>query len=87
MDVWINFKHATKWQAEGIFKCFFPAKSAAPAAAKDPKDPTSQANLPIPKRKKAVHVIPQLSEEEISVLAKRFADAIPDEEFSVRRLG
>ena len=23
MDVWINFTHATKWQAEGIFKCFF----------------------------------------------------------------
>lgn len=86
MDVWINFKNATKWQAEGIFKCFFPAKSSAPAAAKDPQDPTSQANLPIPKRKKAVHVIPQLSEDEISVLAKRFADAIPDEEFSVASL-
>jgi len=23
MDVWINFTHATKWQAEGIFTCFF----------------------------------------------------------------
>ena len=26
MDVWINFKHATQWQAEGIFKRFFPCK-------------------------------------------------------------
>jgi mitochondrial chaperone BCS1 len=26
MDVWVNFTNATKWQAEGIFKCFFPSK-------------------------------------------------------------
>ncbi|KIY62183.1 P-loop containing nucleoside triphosphate hydrolase protein [Cylindrobasidium torrendii FP15055 ss-10] len=26
MDVWVNFGHATKYQAEGIFKCFFPWK-------------------------------------------------------------
>ncbi|RPD73050.1 P-loop containing nucleoside triphosphate hydrolase protein [Lentinus tigrinus ALCF2SS1-7] len=102
MDVWVNFKHATKWQAEGIFKCFFPAKSsAAPApgapsgagasgsapqaAAKHPGDATSAANLPESKRKRATH-IPLLSEEEISELAKRFADAIPENELSVASL-
>jgi len=30
MDVWINFTHATKWQAEGLFKCFFPSKPPLP---------------------------------------------------------
>ena len=100
MDVWINFKHATKWQAEGIFKCFFPARPSAapvPAAAaasapdadarKHPGDATSGANLAESKRKRAAgHSIPLLSEEEISELAKRFADAIPENELSVSRL-
>ncbi|KAH9893601.1 hypothetical protein C8Q73DRAFT_746284 [Cubamyces lactineus] len=98
MDVWVNFKHATKWQAEGIFKCFFPARpsnpaattaaspSAAPADAKHPADATSSANLAESKRKRAAHSIPLLSEEEISDLAKRFADAIPENELSVAAL-
>ena len=96
MDVWVNFKHATKWQAEGIFKCFFPARpsnpvatsaappSAASADAKHPADATSSANLAESKRKRAAHSIPLLSEEEISDLARRFADAIPENELSVR---
>ncbi|KAI0693396.1 P-loop containing nucleoside triphosphate hydrolase protein [Cerioporus squamosus] len=113
MDVWVNFKHATKWQAEGIFKCFFPAKpstspapaapapapapagaaaaagasgSAPQAAAKHPGDATSAANLPESKRKRAIHTVPLLPEEEISELAKRFADAIPENELSVASL-
>ena len=99
MDVWINFKHATKWQAEVIFKCFFPAKSRSPNVAaapgesasgeaskgKHPADATSSANLAESKRKRAAHSIPLLSEEEISELAKRFADAIPEGELSVSR--
>ncbi|KAI0640692.1 hypothetical protein C8Q79DRAFT_921176 [Trametes meyenii] len=106
MDVWVNFKHATKWQAEGIFKCFFPARSSTPAAAsapttvgapstpataaaaaaKHPADATSAANLAESKRKRAAHSIPLLSEEEISDLARRFADAIPENELSVAAL-
>ena len=87
MDVWINFTHATKWQAEGIFKCFFPHKPAA-AASSSPAAPTdtSQKNLPLPKRKSHTHAIPLLTEEEISELAKRFAEAIPEDELSVRML-
>lgn len=87
MDVWVNFKHATKWQAEGIYKCFFPVKAAAksPATAPaDPRDATSQENLAVPKRKRTTHAIPLLSEDEICELAKRFADAIPENELSVR---
>ena len=92
MDVWVNFTHATKWQAEGIFKCFFPYKpsssvAAATAAspATTPKD-ASQQNLPLPKRKAFTHAIPILTEDEISELAKRFAEAIPEDELSVRKL-
>ncbi|KAG5641961.1 hypothetical protein DXG03_003853 [Asterophora parasitica] len=85
MDVWVNFTHATKWQAEGIFKCFFPFKPASAAAADPPKD-TSQKNLPLPKRKAHAHAIPLLTEDEISELAKRFAEAIPEDELSVASL-
>ncbi|KAK7031459.1 P-loop containing nucleoside triphosphate hydrolase protein [Favolaschia claudopus] len=87
MDVWVNFTHATKWQAEGIFKCFFPSKSSAVVTTteSDTTDP-SQKNLPVPKRKAAAHAIPLLSEDEISELAKRFAAAIPEDELSVAAL-
>ncbi|KAK0489425.1 P-loop containing nucleoside triphosphate hydrolase protein [Armillaria novae-zelandiae] len=92
MDVWVNFTHATKWQAEGIFKCFFPFKPSsvnsstppvAVAAASD--SDSSQKNLPGSKRK-STHQIPLLSEEEISELAKKFAESIPEDEMSVAAL-
>ncbi|OJT02487.1 hypothetical protein TRAPUB_6994 [Trametes pubescens] len=95
MDVWVNFKHATKWQAQGIFKCFFPARSSgaptagAPesaAASASPADTVSAANIAVSKRKRAAHAIPLLSEDEISELAKCFADAIPENELSVAAL-
>jgi chaperone BCS1 len=83
MDVWVNFTHATKWQAEGIFKCFFPYKASSVATTVPTTKDASQMNLPLPKRKFHSHAIPLLSEEEISELAKRFADAIPEDELSV----
>jgi len=91
MDVWVNFTHATKFQAEGIFKCFFPSKPSASAAPPSPSsstesDDASQKNLPVPKRKIPAHAVPLLDEAEISELAKRFADAIPEDELSVASL-
>lgn len=86
MDVWVNFTHATKWQAEGIFKCFFPSKPAASSsteATSQEKTDVSQKNLPLPKRKIPGHAIPVLEEAEIAELGKRFADAIPEGELSV----
>lgn len=82
MDVWVNFTHATKWQAEGIFKCFFPCQKTERKEGSD----VSQKNLPVPKRKAFKHSIPLLTEDEISELAKRFADAIPEDELSVASL-
>ncbi|OCH89770.1 P-loop containing nucleoside triphosphate hydrolase protein [Obba rivulosa] len=84
MDVWVNFKHATKWQAEGIFKCFFPVKNSE--AASSGSDPENAEKLAMSKRKRSTHVVPLLSEEEISELSKRFADAIPENELSVAAL-
>lgn len=95
MDVWVNFTHATKWQAEGIFKCFFPYKpasavattaSAAPSSTSTTSTGTATKNMPGFKRKASTHAIPLLSEEEISALAKRFAESIPEDELSVASL-
>jgi mitochondrial chaperone BCS1 len=91
MDVWVNFTHATKWQAEGIFKCFFPSKPPFSSAAVISGSTTTQQkddcqnNLPLPKQKVFTHALPLLDEDEISELAKRFAEAIPDDELSVSR--
>ncbi|KAI0758586.1 P-loop containing nucleoside triphosphate hydrolase protein [Irpex lacteus] len=84
MDVWVNFKNATRWQAEGIFKCFFPAEVEQPTQA--PRDPLSQDNLPGSGRKKRSAIVPPLSESELNILAKRFAASIPEDEFSVASL-
>lgn len=86
MDVWINFKNATRWQAEGIFKCFFPAakaKTAEDETATDEQTQPAVQNLPVPKRKGNQPVVPQLPEDEINKLAKDFANSIPEDEFSV----
>lgn len=88
MDVWVNFTHATKWQAEGIFKCFFPYKPAGSSPpAVSTSGSTSSADSSVKNvpglKKKSVHAIPLLSEEEISDLAKKFAESIPEDELSV----
>ena len=73
MDVWVNFTHTTNWQAEGIFKCFFPFKPttiADAAALVTLKDPPQQ-NLPLPKCKSKTHAIPLLTKEQISELTNR----------------
>ena len=82
MDIWVNFTNATKWQAEGIFKCFFlprPSVSTNETTSAD----TLQMNLPGAKREQSDHTGSVLDELEISKLAERFADAIPEGEMSV----
>lgn len=85
MDVWVNFKNATKWQAEGIFKCFFPSRAGSSTASSSAQD-ASQKNLPISKRRASSQAIPLLADSELAELAKRFADAIPEDELSVGRI-
>ncbi|KAF9785436.1 P-loop containing nucleoside triphosphate hydrolase protein [Thelephora terrestris] len=79
MDVWINFKNATKWQAEEIFKNFFPCKRPEPPTPLTPEGVATETK-PKPRRKAPG---PVLEEAELSDLAKRFADAIPEDEMSV----
>jgi len=90
MDVWVDFKHASKWQAEGIFMNFFLCRKASdPQAAAqdegqsaDPKD-----RPPMPTRKRTgMHAVPLIDEAELKVLAKAFAEAIPENELSVASL-
>jgi mitochondrial chaperone BCS1 len=83
MDVWINFTNATKWQAEGIYKCFFPYKPTSGASDTEESQDASQKNMPLPKRKSNSHNIPILTEEEIDELAKKFGQHIPEDELSV----
>ncbi|KZS94747.1 P-loop containing nucleoside triphosphate hydrolase protein [Sistotremastrum niveocremeum HHB9708] len=81
-DVWVNFTNATKWQAEGLYKCFFPSKK--PEESNPSLTPTSEKNIPVPRRKPLQSsTVVRLDAEEIAVLAKRFADAIPEDELSV----
>ena len=84
MDVWIKFTNATKWQAEGIFKCFFPSRpsgssSSPPSADASEKDPPASRH-----KASSAHAVSILEEAEIIQLAKRFADAVPEGEMSVR---
>ena len=84
MDIWVNFTNATKWQAEGIFKCFFPSRPSEPSPDDDVStSDTSQKNPPGSRRKASAHAAPVIGEAEIALLAKRFADAIPEGEMSV----
>jgi len=81
MDVWINFKNATKWQAEEIFKNFFPCKLLEPPTPSTSQEGEAAEQKPKPKRK--ICSVPILEEAELADLAKRFGDAIPDDEMSV----
>jgi hypothetical protein len=81
MDVWVNFTNATKWQAEGIFKSFFPS---TPAASSSHEASYSDASLKDLRWSGSGHAVPILEEAEVGRLAKHFADAIPEQEISVR---
>jgi hypothetical protein len=92
MDVWINFTNARKWQAEDIFKCFYPSRPSASSSSPPSSDEASSSSAdasernPPDSRRKAssAHTVPILDEAEIAQLAKRFADVIPEGEMSVR---
>jgi len=83
MDVWINFKNATKWQAEEIYKNFFPYKRPEPPTPSTPQEGEATEQKPKPKPKQKTYSVPILEETELADLAKRFGDAIPEEEMSV----
>ena len=81
MDVWINFKNATKWQAGEIFRNFFPCKRPEPPAPPASEEGVVTEQKPALKRK--TYSAPILDEAELKDLAERFAEAVPDDEMSV----
>ena len=82
MDVWVKFNNATKWQAEEIFKNFFPCKPSEPPAPPTPS--TSQGKVAGQKeRSRRKANAPILNKDELADLAKRFSEAVPEDELSV----
>ena len=85
MDVWVNFTHATKRQAERLFKLIFlPSRPPASPSNESPYLEALPENLPMAAHGTAsMHAVPVLEEAEIVQLAQGFADAIPEGEMSV----
>lgn len=141
MDVWIEFKNASKWQAEALFRNFFPSadkedeiiegdiegidfpstpapqspvpsstsstlwsrspsfSSSSVSLASSPKAPPRECIAtregwdtkdPVPAVEEHIAACEGTTKPftaaQLSQLAKQFADAIPDEEFSVAAL-
>ncbi|CAE6426755.1 unnamed protein product [Rhizoctonia solani] len=109
MDVWVEFKNATKWQCEQLFNNFFP-----PAASADNIPPGPPPTIEEEKRAAGLHVedheldcqcrkkdaermpdgtltptlapTKRLDAATLAQLAKKFAEALPDDEFSIASL-
>jgi chaperone BCS1 len=141
MDVWVEFRNASKWQAEALFRNFFPSTDddniviegelegvELPGPPQSPLSPSSNAstlwsmspsfsssssdlssstspNVAVPGpevfgAKNQAYMPPPVEEHiaacqhsakpldgaKLAVLAKKFADSIPNEEFSVAAL-
>ncbi|CAE6478948.1 hypothetical protein ACGC1H_003932 [Rhizoctonia solani] len=87
MDVWVDFKNASRWQAEEIFKNFFPCKPPAELEDEPKPDDPETAKAQAKRRLRDTRaLVPRLDAEEIAELAKRFAQHIPEDELSVASL-
>ncbi|CAE6504798.1 unnamed protein product [Rhizoctonia solani] len=85
--VWVDFKNASKWQAEEIFKNFFPCKPPPSPEEEITADDPEKAKAEAKRRLRDTRaLVPRLDAEEIAVLAKRFAEHIPEDELSVASL-
>ncbi|KZT53402.1 P-loop containing nucleoside triphosphate hydrolase protein [Calocera cornea HHB12733] len=88
MDVWVDFKNATKWQAEELFKNFFPYEGKKQEEGSDATVQTLSLRPPTSRKKSncSTHRAPLLTEAEMTDLAKQFSDRVPDGEMSVAAL-
>ncbi|KAJ3928083.1 MAG: P-loop containing nucleoside triphosphate hydrolase protein [Lentinula lateritia] len=84
MDVWIDFKNASKWQAEALFRNFFPTSSPSLPRSTSSTSPQRQPQSKTPRQH--THSPAPLSPSVLSKLAQEFAQKVPDEEFSVAAL-
>ena len=86
MDVHVEFKMATRWQAKELFRCFFPSFDAEVeednlVRKKFPADAKGVA-LATPSGPPQT----RLTREETDTLAEKFADAVPEGQFSMASL-
>ena len=63
MDVWVNLPYATKWQAEQIFKGFFPCQPSASSTNETTSVDGLRKNRPGASRKPSVHARPGVNGE------------------------
>lgn len=84
MDVWVEFKNASKHQAEGLFRNFFPVEPT-PDADDPPIEPSPETE-PESESEGQDHDRNALDEKTLDCLTKMWMDAIPDEEFSIAEL-
>ncbi|KAF8505062.1 BCS1 N terminal-domain-containing protein [Gautieria morchelliformis] len=83
MDVHVEFKMATRWQARELFRCFFPPPEA------DEEAVVSMRSNVIKEKGLATPSSPaqtQLTQAETDALAEQFADAVPEGQFSMASL-
>lgn len=85
MDIHVEFKLASKFQAAELFKCFYMPSHDAPKGherySADEKPAISQYKGTLSSVR-----APVLSVEEVQALAQRFADAIPERRLSMASL-
>ena len=126
MDVWVEFKNASKWQCEALFRNFFPSSedlfatssslqgsdaslaldadmeipgltcetlssspsstSVSSSSSKDGKEKASTVDPAFPPPPRKARTNTPLDPTTLARLAKTFAEAIPDGEFSVAAL-
>jgi mitochondrial chaperone BCS1 len=93
MDVWIEFKNASKFQAEGLFRNFFPVEPPPPAKGEgedegegEGEEPPIEPSPEMELLEGQDHDPKPLDEKSLDRLAKLFADSLPDEGFSVADL-
>ena len=80
MDVHLEFKMATQWQARELFRCFFPPMESSRTLG---VDKMSEKVAPYAS---AGPVTADLSREEADALAHEFADMVPAGQFSMASL-
>ncbi|KZO95672.1 P-loop containing nucleoside triphosphate hydrolase protein [Calocera viscosa TUFC12733] len=102
MDVWIEFRNATKWQMESLFMNFFPSapKEAVEALEREDEALEKESRMAVSGPSSSSASISDsssstkasrsgtkvMSEPALRSLAKKFADSIPADEFSVAAL-
>jgi len=92
MDIHVEFKLASKYQAQELYRCFYLPNSGEEEDTASPSDEMaarsaalSEKNPPISGHSHRLHTL-NLSRAEVDVLAARFADVIPEREFSMASL-